>query len=106
MHVRTKFAHEHSNNHAFDVSLSSFVESGKAFNTRFVSLALNSYLLSSTCYFSNSFVIGTFTKYSLRFEPLDKLNSNETLQVEWAMIAGYYSKIQSESSFIIEMIQI
>lgn len=65
------------------VVLVKFMESRKAFNTRFASLFLNIYLFSTACYvFYMCCKIGWFTKYSWRCEPLDTSNSEEALEVK------------------------
>lgn len=59
------------------------MEARKAFETRFVSLALNTYLLGTACYFFYMCCkIGWFTKYSWRCEPIDRSNSEEALEVK------------------------
>lgn len=64
------------------IYLAKFMEWRKAYDTRYVSLALNSYLFATACYFFyNSIVIGWFTKYSWRCEPLDTSDSAEALVV-------------------------
>lgn len=70
----------------------------KAFNTRFLSLALNSYLLATACYFFvKSCSIGWFTKYSWRCEPLDPTSSEDAIEVNFCKVLRTF--IQLEISF-------
>lgn len=76
-----------------NVLLKKFMENRKPFNTRFISLGLNSYLLATAFYFFYMCCkIGWFTKYSWRCEPLDRSNSEDALEVKWIKICD---KIES-----------
>lgn len=66
------------------VALVKFMESRKAFDMRFVSLALNLYLFSvSTFFFYKCCVLGWLTTYSWRCEPLDRSNSEIGKEVNY-----------------------
>lgn len=66
------------------VILARYMDSRKAFETRLISLTLNTYLLCTAIYFFYKCCkIGWFTKYSWRCEPLDRSYSDEALEVKW-----------------------
>lgn len=62
------------------VILERFMDKRKAFDTRFVSLALNFYLFLTACYFFFK-CFNWFKNYNWRCEPLDRSNSEEAVEV-------------------------
>lgn len=58
------------------------MEKKKAFDTRFLSLGLNVYLLSTAFYFAYKCIkIGWFWKFDWTCTPIDKSSSQEALEV-------------------------
>lgn len=64
------------------VIMKKVMDSRKAYETRLMSLALNTYLFLSSCYFFyKSCVIGWFTTYNWWCQPIDRSNSPEAIEV-------------------------
>lgn len=64
------------------VFMTRFMESRKAYNTKYLSLTLNTYLFSTACYFFHkASTLAWFAGYNWRCEPLDRSNSPRAIEV-------------------------
>lgn len=77
------------------VVMAKWMSARKAYKTRFLSLSLNSYLFSVSCYFLyKSSSLAWFKSYSWRCEPLDKSSSGDALEVQTIFFEAFVKIVQ------------